>query len=79
MNISTNKDTRKDININISSFTHQIELQCRKNYFKIFSPQEAGGFGYNRKGTTKASPKIEKICVLYIDRMFALPAIKCKW
>ena len=27
----------------------QIEVQCSKNYFKIFLPQEAGDFGSNRK------------------------------
>ena len=27
----------------------QIEVQCSKNYFKIFLPQEAGAFGSNRK------------------------------
>ena len=34
----------------------------------------------HRKGTTKATPKIEKICILYIyGRIFALPAIQCMW
>ena len=47
----------------------QIEVQCSKNYFKIFLPQEAGAFG-NRKGAAKTRPKIEKICVLYIYREY---------
>ena len=44
----------------------QIEVQCSKNYFKIFLPQEAGAFGSNRKWTAKAIPNFEEICILYI-------------
>ena len=44
----------------------QIEVQCNKNYFKIFLLQEAGAFGSNRKWTAKAIPNFEEICILYI-------------
>ena len=51
----------------------QIVVQYSKNYFKIFLPQEAGAFGKkHRKGTTKATPKIEKICILRIYREYLL-------
>ena len=44
----------------------QIEVQCSKNYFKIFLPLEARTFGNNRKEPTQATPNIEKIYILYI-------------
>ena len=51
----------------------QIEVQRSKNYFNIFLPQEAGAFGKkHRKGTVKATPKIEKIFILYADREYLL-------
>ena len=43
----------------------QIEVQCSKNYFNIFLLQEAGAFG-------KPTPKIEKICMTYIPRVYLL-------
>ena len=46
----------------------QLDVQCSKNYFNFFLPQEAGAFGNSRNGTVKAMPKIEKICILYICR-----------
>ena len=39
----------------------QIEVQCSKNYFKIFLPQEAGAFGNNiEKEPQKLHPKLKK-------------------
>ena len=41
-------------------------MQCRKNCFKFFLPQEAGAFGNNiEKKPQKPSPKLKK-CVYYI-------------
>ena len=51
--------------------TH-IEVRCNKNYFKMFLPQEPGAFGNNRKGTTKATPIIVQISILYIYRLYFL-------
>ena len=43
----------------------QIEVQCSKNFIKIFLLQEAVTFG-------KPTPKIEKICIIYIPRVYLL-------
>ena len=44
----------------------QIEVQCSKNYFKIFLTQEAGAFGNNiEKEPQKPCPKLKKY-VYYI-------------
>ena len=44
----------------------QIEVQCNKNYFKYFLPEEAGAFGNNiEKKPQKPCPKLEKF-VYYI-------------
>ena len=55
----------------------------QQKLFQIFLPQEAESFGNNiQKETTKATPKIEKICMYiatYLWRIFALPTIQCKW
>ena len=50
----------------------KIEVQGSKNYFKSFSLQDAGAFGNNRKRTVKATPKTEKICIIYIHREYLL-------
>ena len=42
----------------------KIEVQCNKNYFKIILPQEAGA--------AKTTPKIDKVCILYIYREYLL-------
>ena len=40
-----------------------------QKYFKDFLPQEAGAFGNNiEEEPPKATPKIEKSCILYIYR-----------
>ena len=58
----------------------QIEVQCSKNYFKLFLPQEAGAFGINiEKEPQKPRPKLKNMYILYLLRIFALPAIQCKW
>ena len=62
----------------------QIEVQCSKNYFSFFLPQEAWAFGNNRKGTTKATPKIKKyVYCIYADNICSVfnpvqVAIFCK-
>ena len=39
----------------------QIEVQCSKNYFSFFLPQEAGAFGNNiEKEPQKRRPKLKK-------------------
>ena len=39
----------------------QIEVQCSKNYFKIYLPQEAGAFGNNiKKEPQKPRPNFKK-------------------
>ena len=74
MNISTKKDTTKDKNINISSLNLwdalfdfiQIEVECSKNYLKIFLPQEAGAFRSNlEKKPQNSGPKLKKVLQLY--------------
>ena len=49
-----------------------MEVQCSKIYLNFFLSQEAGAFGNNRKKTAKTTPKIAKICILYIDREYLL-------
>ena len=44
--------------------------------FQIFVSQETGA---SRKGTSKTTPKIKKISIKYLQRIFALLAIHCKW
>ena len=45
----------------------QIEVQCSKNCFKIFLPQEAGAFGNNiEEEPQKLGPKFKK----YVHYMF---------
>ena len=43
INISSVKQDFKNLRHTISA--HRIEVQCSKNYFKIFLPPEAGAFG----------------------------------
>ena len=57
----------------------QIEVQCSKNYFKIFLQQEAGAFGNNvGKEPQKLRPKVKNVYTICLLRIFALPAIQCK-
>ena len=55
-------------------------VQCSKNYFKIFLPQEAGAaFGNNiEKELQKPRQKIY-VYIIYLQRIIALPAVRCKW
>ena len=87
MNISTKKDTTKGKNINISSLKQDfknrihanIEVQCRKNYFKNLLEQEAGAFGNNMgKELQKPRPKLKNMYIIYLMRIFALSAIQWK-
>ena len=90
--MSTKKHTTKDRIINISSLKPdfknpretfeliQIEVQCRKNYLKIFLFQEAGASGNNiEKEPQKPRPKLKKYNIKYLQGIFALPSIQCKW
>ena len=56
-----------------------IEAQCSKNYFQIFSQQHAGASG-NRKGKEpqKPCPKLKNMYIICLLRIFAQPAIQCK-
>ena len=56
----------------------QTENQRSKNNF--FLPQEVGAFGINiEKEPQKPCPKLKYINNIYLQRIFALPAIQCKW
>ena len=49
-----------------------VEVQCCKNYFNFFLPQEAGAFGNNtERELQKPRPKL-KIFILYIYREYLL-------
>ena len=52
----------------------QVEVQCSKNYLKIFLSQDAGFLGKQRKRTTEATPKIKKRYFLniYKEYLFCL-------
>ena len=51
----------------------QIEVQCCKNYYKIFLPQKVGAFGNNiKKELQKARPKLKKYIYICIYREYLL-------
>ena len=51
-----------------------------KNLFKTFLQQEAGPFGSNLgKEPQKPRPKLKNMFTIYLLRIFAAPAIQCKW
>ena len=57
-----------------------IEIQCSKNLFKIFWQKEAGAFGNNiGKEPKKPHPKLKIKYIIYLLRIFALPAIQHKY
>ena len=58
----------------------QIEVQCSKNYFKFFLPQEARSFENNIENKTQEPrPKLKKnIHVIYLNVIFAVPVIQCQ-
>ena len=58
----------------------QIEVECSKNYFNFFLPQEARSFGNNiEKETQEPRPKLKKnIHVIYLKVIFVLPVIQCQ-
>ena len=46
----------------------------------FFLQQEAGAFGNNiGKEPQKPRPKLKNMYIIYLLRIFALPAIQCKW
>ena len=60
----------------------QIEgATMHKNSFQKFLSQEAGASGNNiEKEPQKSYPKLKKyIYIKYLQIIFALPAIQCKW
>ena len=85
MNISTKNVTSKDKNINISSrydfqnlrhnfwaHTNRSKMQ-QKLFQNLFTTRSWRSFWkWHGKGTAKAIPKIEKICILYIYREYLL-------
>ena len=47
---------------------------------QIFLQQEAGVFGNNvGSEPQKPRPKLKIMYIIYLLRIFALPAIQCKW
>ena len=51
----------------------------QQNYFKMFLPQEAGAFGkYIEKEPEKPGTKLKKMYIIYLQRIFVVPAIQCK-
>ena len=46
----------------------------------FFLQQEAGAFGNNiEKEPQKPRLKLKNMYVIYLQRIFALPSIQCKW
>ena len=48
-----------------------------KNYFKFLLPQEAGALGNNIEKDRKS--QAQNMYIVYLQKIFALPAIQCKW
>ena len=50
----------------------QIEVQCSKNYFKIFLPQETGAFGNSiEKEPPKPRPEFKKyVYYIFTDNIY---------
>ena len=58
----------------------QIDVQWSNNCFQICLPQEVGAFGNNIEAEPqKPRPKLKNMFVIYLQRIFALPGIRCKW
>ena len=58
----------------------QIEIQYRKNYFKMSLSQETAASGSNiEKEPQKSVQNWKIIKIKYLQRMFALPVIHYKW
>ena len=57
------------------------EVEYIKNYFKIVLQQEAGAFGNNigKEPQKPQYPKLKNMYIIYLLRIFAVPAIQCKW
>ena len=52
----------------------------QQKFVKIFLKQEAGAFGNNiGKEPQKPRPKLTNMYIIYLLRIFALPAIQSKW
>ena len=57
-----------------------IEVECSKNYFNFFLPQEDGASGNNIvKEPPKPHPTFKKTSSKFLQRIFTLPAILCNW
>ena len=47
---------------------------------QIFLQQEVGAFANNiGKEPQKPRPKLKYMYIIYLQRIFALPTIQCKW
>ena len=52
----------------------------QQKLFQNCLPQEAGAFGNNiEKEPQKPRPKLKKMYMICLQRIFALPAAQCKW
>ena len=52
----------------------------QQNMFKFVLQHEAGALGNNiGKEPQKPHPKLKNMYITYLLRIFALPAIQCKW
>ena len=52
----------------------------QQKLFIFFLPQEAGAFRNNiEKKPQKPQPKLKNMYVIYLQIIFALSAIQCKW
>ena len=54
-----------------------MEVQYSKNYFKFLLPQEARALGNNIESDRKS--QAQNMYIIYLQKIFALPAIQCKW
>ena len=55
-------------------------VQYNKISSNFFLQQETGDFGSNSgKEPQKPRPKLKNMYIIYLLRIFALPAIQCKW
>ena len=54
----------------------QTEVQCSKNYFIFFLPQEAEALENNtEKEPQKLCSKLKNMHIIYLQRIFTLPAV----
>ena len=55
------------------------EVQCSENYLELLLQQEDGAFGNNiEKDPQKPPSKMKNMYIIYLLRIFILPAMRCK-